>query len=77
MDIALRVHTKIDIGIFGMGLAKASGADLEDQCGRLAAVLQVMAITLTGFEAESLPIESVDRPLSGKSPSGSGASTVG
>ena len=60
-----------------MGFARTSGADFKNQCGRLAAVLQVMAITLTGFEAESLPIESVDRPLSGESPSGSGVSTVG
>jgi hypothetical protein len=29
----------------------ASGADFKHQCGRLAAVLQVMAIMLAGFEA--------------------------
>ena len=46
-----------------MGLAKASGADLEDQCGRLAAVLQVMAITLTRFEAGA--IASVEGGIAG------------
>jgi hypothetical protein len=54
VDIALCIHTEVDIGIFGMGFARTSGADFKNQCGRLAAVLQVMAITLTGFEAGAI-----------------------
>jgi hypothetical protein len=54
VDINSRVHTKVDIGILGMGFARTSGAHFKNQCGRLAAVLQVMAITLTAFEAGAI-----------------------
>jgi hypothetical protein len=63
VEIALRVHTKVDVGIFGMGFARTSGADFKNQCGRLAAVLQMMAVTLTGFEAGA--IASVEDGIAG------------
>ena len=61
--MAFRVHSKVDIGIFGMGFARTSGTDFKNQCGRLTTVLQVMAITLTGFEASA--IASVEDGIAG------------
>jgi len=40
--------------IFGMRFVGTSGADFKDQYCRIAAVLQVMAIALTGFEAGAI-----------------------
>ena len=37
-----------------MRFARTSGADFKNQCGSIAAVLQMMAITLTGFEAGAI-----------------------
>jgi hypothetical protein len=54
VDKDLRIHTEVDIGIFAMGFARTSGADFKNPNGRLAAVLQVMAIALTGFEAGAI-----------------------
>jgi hypothetical protein len=45
---------EVDIGILGMGFGRPPGADFKNQIGYLAAVLQVMAITLTGFEAGAI-----------------------
>ena len=57
------IRAKVDIGIFGMGFTRASGADFENQCDRLVAVLQVMAITLTGLEPGA--IASVENGIAG------------
>ena len=46
-----------------MGFARTSGADFKNQCGRLAAVLQVMAITLTGLERGA--IASIEDDIAG------------
>ena len=46
-----------------MGFTRASGADFENQCDRLVAVLQVMAITLTGLEPGA--IASVENGIAG------------
>jgi hypothetical protein len=53
VDIALCIHTKLNIGIFAMGFDQTSGADFKNQCGRLAAGLQMMAITLTTIDIPS------------------------
>ena len=37
-----------------MGFARTSGAHFENQCGRPTAVLEMMAITLTSFEAGAI-----------------------
>jgi len=47
-----------------MGFARTSGTDFKNQCGRLTTVLQVMAITLTGFEASA--IASVEDGIAGR-----------
>jgi hypothetical protein len=52
-DIAERGHAQVDIGILGMG-SGTPGPDLKDHCGRLAAILQVVAVRFTGFEAGAI-----------------------